>query len=185
MTARTTPNTRTTLMTPTTPAATPAVSASGKLKYSGVWGTDFTFPNETAISTLINDGYNIFRIRFAMERLAALSLSSTLQTAYLNNLAHVVSFTTKQGRYVVLDPHNYGRYSSNIVTDTNAFKTFRGNITGAFSTSGNVIFDTHNEYHDMNQILVLHLNRAAIDGVGAVGAASQYIMASGNSYSGA
>jgi endoglucanase len=47
------------------------------------------------------------------------------------------------------------------------------------------IFDTNNEYHDMDQTLVLNLNQAAINGIRGVGATSQYIFAEGNSYSGA
>ena len=47
------------------------------------------------------------------------------------------------------------------------------------------IFDTNNEYHDMDQTLVLNLNQAAINGIRGAGATSQYIFAEGNSYSGA
>lgn len=42
-----------------------------------------------------------------------------------------------------------------------------------------------NEYHDMDQTLVLNLNQAAINGIRGAGATSQYIFAEGNSYSGA
>lgn len=42
-----------------------------------------------------------------------------------------------------------------------------------------------NEYHDMDQDLVLQLNQAAIDGIRAAGATSQYIFVEGNSWSGA
>ncbi|KAJ0356254.1 hypothetical protein COL922a_014690, partial [Colletotrichum nupharicola] len=42
-----------------------------------------------------------------------------------------------------------------------------------------------NEYHDMDQDLVLNLNQAAIDGIRAAGATTQYIFVEGNSWSGA
>lgn len=45
--------------------------------------------------------------------------------------------------------------------------------------------DLDNEYHDMDQTLVLNLNQAAIDGIRAAGATSQYIFVEGNSYTGA
>lgn len=40
-------------------------------------------------------------------------------------------------------------------------------------------------YHDEDQTLVLNLNQAAINGIRAAGATSQYIAVEGNSYSGA
>ncbi|KAM0100160.1 hypothetical protein ACP6JE_005221 [Aspergillus fumigatus] len=42
-----------------------------------------------------------------------------------------------------------------------------------------------NEYHDMDQTLVLNLNQAAINAIRAAGATSQYIFVEGNSWSGA
>ena len=47
------------------------------------------------------------------------------------------------------------------------------------------IFDTNNEYHDEDQTLVLNMNQAAINGIRAAGATSQYIFVEGNSYTGA
>ena len=44
---------------------------------------------------------------------------------------------------------------------------------------------TDNEYHDMDQELVLNLNQAAIDGIREAGATEQYIFVEGNSYTGA
>lgn len=44
---------------------------------------------------------------------------------------------------------------------------------------------TRYRYHDEDQTLVLDLNQAAIDGIRAAGATSQYIAVEGNSYSGA
>ena len=46
-------------------------------------------------------------------------------------------------------------------------------------------FSLDNEYHDMESSLVLELNQAAIDGIRAVGATSQYIFVEGNAYTGA
>lgn len=48
-----------------------------------------------------------------------------------------------------------------------------------------MIFDTNNEYHDMDNNLVGQLNQAAINGIRGAGANSQYIFVEGNSYSGA
>lgn len=133
----------------------------------------------------MREGFNTFRIPFAMERMARNSLTSQLDAGYLANLTHVVNYVTNNGGYAVLDPHNYGRYYGNIITDVSGFQTFWKNLAAAFRSNSRAIFDTNNEYHDMDQNLVFKLNQAAIDGIRAAGAKSQYIFAEGNSYSGA
>ncbi|KAG5925421.1 hypothetical protein E4U42_004298 [Claviceps africana] len=155
----------------------------GPDKFPGVEGTDYTFPDENAINVLIKKGYNIFRIPFAMERMVAPSVSSPLQSDYLKGIKQTVELITKQGKHAILDAHNYGRYNGNTI-DTKAFQTFWKNLAGAFRDNANVIFDINNEYHDMEQTLVLQLNQAGINGIREAGATTQYILAEGNSYSG-
>ena len=92
-----------------------------------------------------------------------------------------------------------------IISTTSDFQTFWKNVAGKFVSNELVIFDTSqyhqpfsrttgllltkswtdNEYHDMDQDLVLKLNQAAIDGIRGAGAKSQYIFVEGNSYTGA
>ncbi|KAK2616634.1 hypothetical protein QQS21_000457 [Conoideocrella luteorostrata] len=182
-----------------------SVAEFGKGKYPGVWGVDFRFPDVNSIGALINEGYNIFRIPFAMERMVYPSMTSSLSTDYLNNLTHIVEFITRQGKHVIIEPHNFGRYNINDdnaftrswkwmtecfnshpdVFDIGAFGTFWRNLASAFHDNEKVIFDTNNEFHDIDQDLVLKLNQAAIDGIRASGATAQFIMVEGNSWSGA
>lgn len=54
-----------------------------------------------------------------------------------------------------------------------------------YAKNEKVIFDTNNEYHDMDNELVGRLNQAAIDGIRAAGATEQYIFVEGNSWTGA
>lgn len=54
-----------------------------------------------------------------------------------------------------------------------------------FADNDHVIFDTNNEYHDMDNSLVRDLNQAAIDAIRGAGATSQYIFVEGNAWSGA
>ncbi|KAK0110954.1 Endoglucanase gh5-1 [Cadophora gregata f. sp. sojae] len=157
----------------------------GQGAYPGVWGKDFTFPANGALDTLIGEGYNIFRIAFSMERLAPSGITGTLGPAYLANLTATVNHITSKGAYAILDPHNFGRFNGAIITDVNSFKTFWTNVANQFKSNSKVIFDTNNEYHDMDQTLVLNLNQGAIDAIRATGATSQYIFVEGNSYSGA
>lgn len=90
-----------------------------------------------------------------------------------------------RGAYAVVDPHNFGRYYNNIISDTSGFQAWWGTVASRFATNDRVVFDTNNEYHDMDNALVGQLNQAAINGIRAAGANTQYIFVEGNSYSGA
>jgi endoglucanase len=145
-----------------------------------VLGTDYIFPDTASIQTLMNQGMNIFRIPFLMERLAQGTITSALDAAYLSGLQTVVSFITAAGAHAVLDPHNYGRYDGNVITSTSDFQTFWTNVATEFKSNDKVIFDCNNEFHDMpSNELVVALNQACIDGVRAAGATTQYIFVEG------
>ncbi|KAE8144583.1 glycoside hydrolase [Aspergillus avenaceus] len=157
----------------------------GQTNLPGTLGTDYTWPDTSKIQTLRNDGMNVFRIPFLMERLVPSDMTGTPDSTYLKDLKTTVKSITDSGAYAVLDPHNYGRYSGSIITSTSDFKAFWKTVAGEFASNEKVIFDTNNEFHDMEQSLVLSLNQAAIDGIRAAGAKTQYIFVEGNSYSGA
>lgn len=151
----------------------------------GAWGTQYIFPDTSTIQVLMDKGMNIFRIAFLMERLVPNSMTGSFDADYLKNLTKVVNYVTNAGAHAVLDPHNYGRYNGAIISSTADFQTFWKNVATKFASNEKVIFDTNNEYHDMDQNLVLNLNQAAINGIRAAGATSQYIFVEGNSWSGA
>ncbi|KAF6833678.1 endoglucanase 3 precursor [Colletotrichum plurivorum] len=156
----------------------------GEKVLPGTWGTEFIFPDPATITTLRGQGYNTFRVQLKMERLTPNSLTAGFNTAYLQNLTQVVNHITSSGGWAVLDPHNYGRFYDNVITDTAAFQTWWKNFAAQFKSNDHVIFDTNNEYHSMDQTLVLNLNQAAINGIRATGA-TQYIFVEGNQWSGA
>ncbi|KAJ2894656.1 putative glycoside hydrolase family 5 protein [Zalerion maritima] len=157
----------------------------GENTYPGTYGTHFIFPDTSAIQTLMNEGMNTFRISFLMERMAVGSITASLDADYLANLTTVVDYITSAGGWAVLDPHNYGRYDGSIITSTSDFGAFWTKMATAFVSYDQVIFDTNNEYHGLDQDLVLDLNQAAIDAIRAAGATSQYIFVEGNAWSGA
>lgn len=133
----------------------------------------------------MSEGYNIFRVPFLMERMTPGSITASLAQVYLTNYTATINHITQAGGYAIIDPHNYGRFNGAVITDVAGFQTFWTNLAGTFKSNSKVIFDTNNEYHDMDQTLVLNLNQAAINGIRASGATSQYIFVEGNSYSGA
>ncbi|KAJ4351141.1 uncharacterized protein N0V89_006480 [Didymosphaeria variabile] len=120
-----------------------------------------------------------------MERMVPSSLTGAFGADYLKNYTATIDFITNAGAYAVLDPHNYGRYKSNIINSTSDFQSFWKNFAGQFKGNTKAIFDTNNEYNTMDQTLVLDLNQAAINGIRAAGATSQYIFVEGNQWSGA
>lgn len=85
----------------------------------------------------------------------------------------------------MVQPHNYGRYYDQIITDTDGFKQFWKTLAAVYKDNQNVIFDTNNEYNTMPGALVVKLNQAAIDGIRAAGATSQIINVEGNQWTGA
>ncbi|OLN83754.1 Endoglucanase gh5-1-like protein 2 [Colletotrichum chlorophyti] len=180
-------------------ASTSTTAKSGKFKWfgtnlsgaefgtgniPGTVGTDYIFPDAATVSTLLKDGYNTFRLQFLMERLVPSGLTGKFDTAYLAGLTKAIDQITTSGATVVLDPHNYGRFQNNIITDTAAFKTFFTNLATQFKSNDKIVYDTNNEYNSMDQDLVLKLNQAAIDGIRATGS-TQWIWAEGNSWTGA
>ena len=78
-----------------------------------------------------------------------------------------------------------GRYYDKVITDVDGFKAWWATAAKLFATNSKVVFDTNNEYHDMDNSLVVKLNQAAVDGIRGAGATSQYIFVEGNSYTGA
>ncbi|KAK8166459.1 endo-beta-1,4-glucanase [Phyllosticta citrichinensis] len=157
----------------------------GETNLPGTLGTDYVWPNLTTVGTFVQQGMNTFRVNFLMERLTENSMNATLNAAYLSDLKNTVNNITAQGAYAMIVPHNYGRFYSNIITDVSGFQTWWQQLATQFASNDKVIFDINNEFHDMEQSLVVQLNQAGINGIRAAGAASQYITVEGNAYTGA
>ncbi|RYO80708.1 hypothetical protein DL766_002933 [Monosporascus sp. MC13-8B] len=157
----------------------------GQNTLPGQLGKHYTWPASSAIDTLMRDGFNTFRVPITMERIIPNSLASSINETYAAGLDATVKYITGKGAYAIIDPHNFGRYYSNVITDVKGFGAWWSKIAARYADNGLVIFDTNNEYHDMDNNLVYRLNQAAIDAIRAAGATSQYIFVEGNSWSGA
>lgn len=55
----------------------------------GTLGTDYTWPDTSKIQVLRDDGMNVFRIPFLMERLAPNQMTGSLDATYLKDLKSV------------------------------------------------------------------------------------------------
>nr|ARO48344.1 cellulase [Stegonsporium opalus] len=157
----------------------------GEKNFTGVYGKEFTWYDLSSIDKFMAQGVNHFRLNFLMERLTPNNLTAPLDPLYLGNLTEQVNYITAKGAYAMIQPHNYGRFMGEIITDTAGFKTWWKNVAAEYKDNDLVVFDTNNEYHDMDQKLVFDLNQAAIDGVREAGATKQYITPEGNSWTGA
>ncbi|KAI1765874.1 glycoside hydrolase family 5 protein [Hypoxylon sp. FL1150] len=157
----------------------------GNTALPGQLGKDYTWPDHNAISTLIQKGFNTFRVPIMMERFIPQTLTGTVNETYAVGLDDIVTYITGQGAYAVIDPHNFGRYYNEIITDVSGFGAWWTVVAKRYATNEKVIFDTNNEFHDEDNTLVGQLNQAAIDAIRGAGATSQYIFVEGNSWTGA
>lgn len=157
----------------------------GNTALPGQLNKDFVWPSTSAIDTLLGTGMNTFRVPFMMERAIPSTLTGSFNETYVAGLDSTIKYITGKGAYAILDPHNFGRYYSNIITDVSGFGSWWGKVAARYKDNSLVIFDTNNEYHDEENTLVYQLNQAAIDAIRNAGATSQYIFVEGNSWSGA
>ncbi|KAI1368907.1 glycoside hydrolase family 5 protein [Xylaria arbuscula] len=157
----------------------------GNTALPGQLGKDYTWPDQNAINTMISKGMNTFRVPIMMERFVPNQLTGTVNATYAQGLDSIVNYITGKGAYAVIDPHNFGRYYSNVITDTNGFGSWWSTMAKRYASNEKVIFDTNNEFHDEDNTLVANLNQAAITAIRAAGATSQYIFVEGNSWTGA
>jgi endoglucanase len=114
--------------------------------FPGRYGTEFIWPTLSTYDTFIARGFNTFRINFYMERLIPNSLSGSPDPGYLRNLTEQIDYVTSKGAYAMVQPHNYGRYYKEIITDTSGFQKWWQTVASQYKDNSRVIWDTNNEY---------------------------------------
>lgn len=162
--------------------------ASGNLP--GTFGSDYTYPTFAEIDYFASKGLNTIRLPFRWERLQQTLLGS-FDPAEFNRLNGVVEYATSRGLHVILDPHNYARYSlgnnvrligSDIPNST--FADLWGRLANVYKANDKVIFGLMNEPHSMATEQWVVAASAAIDAIRGA-AAGNLILVPGNGYSGA
>lgn len=76
----------------------------------GVYGTNYTKPSLQALQALSGRGLKVVRISFRWERIQP-TLGGSLDTTYLGYLLQVLRDANTAGLKVIVDMHNYGRYT--------------------------------------------------------------------------
>lgn len=75
--------------------------------------TNYTFNNEASFKYFAEKGFSVVRVPVKWERLQP-SLSGPLDEKYLGGLKQNVAWAKAHGTSVIIDLHNYGRYSTTI-----------------------------------------------------------------------
>ncbi|KAK4548300.1 hypothetical protein LTR36_010170 [Oleoguttula mirabilis] len=151
----------------------------------GVYSTDYTWFNLSTIDVFVSQrAMNSFRINILMERLVPGSLTnSAMDPDYLGNLTETVEYITGKGAYAIITPMNGGRYYGSVINSTSDFEGFWRTVAGVFKDNQLVMFNANSGYHNISTQQVVDLNQAAINGIRAAGATSQYITVEGNDHS--
>jgi endoglucanase len=153
----------------------------------GTYNAHYTYPTQAEINYFTGKGANTFRLPFLWERLQR-TLNADFNTAELQRISQFVSRATAKGAYVVLDPHNYGRYQGSVIgspaVPNAAFSDFWSRLADMFKSNDRVIFGLMNEPNNMpsTEQWVTSAN-AAIAGIRATGA-TNLILVPGNGWSG-
>jgi endoglucanase len=114
--------------------------------FPGLYGKEYIWPTLSTYDTFIAKGFNTFRINFYMERLIPNSLTGSPDPGYLRNLTEQVNYVTSRGAYAMIQPHNYGRYYKQVITDASAFGKWWQTVAAQYKDNPRVIWDTNNEY---------------------------------------
>lgn len=170
------------------------VQAWGVDNVPGVYDQQYTYPTSAEVNYYIGKGVNVFRLPFAWERLQP-SLNGSLDATELGRLNNFVTYATGQGASVILDPHNYARYSpqpytySNNVIGTNvpeaAFANLWSRLAGEYKNNSRVVFGLMNEPHDLSSTATwVSAANAALSAIRTAGA-TNLVTVPGNYYTGA
>ncbi|WFU09156.1 glycoside hydrolase family 5 protein [Rhizobium sp. CB3090] len=154
---------------------------------SGVPGTNYTYPSEDTVRYFANKGMNVVRLPFRWERLQPV-LGQPLDGMELQRLKDAVDLIQKHGMAVVLDPHNFGYYDKDQLTQAPAtdlaFGDFWARLAVEFDNQKGVFFGLMNEPHDIKAPDWLEAANTAIRSIRTVGARN-LILVPGTNWTGA
>jgi endoglucanase len=152
----------------------------------GTYGTTYTWPTSAEVDHFTQIGMNVFRLPFLWERLQQ-QQNAAFDAAEEQRLTSFVSYATNKGAYVIVDPHNYARYYTQVIgsgVPVSAFVDFWTKLATLFKDNPRVIFGVMNEPNSMATELWLQDANAAIAAIRSTGA-TQLILVPGNAWTGA
>jgi len=159
----------------------------GESHLPGVYGTDYIYPNADEIDYFVAKGLSILRVPFRWERLQR-SLNGELDADEIARLDGVVTHATAAGTLVLLDPHNYARYSGNLIGSSqvprSAFADLWRRLALRYRSNPLVAFGLMNEPNQMATEDWLSSANAALEAIRAAGA-TNLVTVPGNAWTGA
>lgn len=145
----------------------------------GKHGHDYSYPISTYTPGYKNTEYflqrgmNSFRLGFIWERLQP-TLDREFDPVEFGRLRDTVAELTRQGAWLVLNPHNYARYEGELVGSQHAeiprFAELWSRLATAFGENPRVIFGLMNEPHGIEADTWVKAANAAIDAIRRTGA---------------
>jgi endoglucanase len=158
----------------------------GQGKYPGVYAKDYIYPTHQEVDYFFGKGLKLFRLPFAWERLQR-QLKTPLDASELAHLDDFVQYATGKGAHVILDPHNYARYSGQViggVVEAAALADLWTRLAQRYNSNARVIYGLMNEPHDMPTETWRDSAQAAVQAIRSTGS-TNLILVPGNAWSGA
>jgi endoglucanase len=135
----------------------------------------------------LSKGMNVFRIPFRWERIQPRPFDD-LESADMDQLDKAIAFATSNGAFVILDPHNYGRYKGQLIgseaTPVAAFADLWRRLSERYRGNQRVIFGLMNEPFGMPPLNWLSTANTTIAAIRATGA-TNLILVPGSHHSSA
>lgn len=153
----------------------------------GTYGRDYIYPSTEDIAEFSNLGMNTIRVPFLWERVQR-KLNGPLDRMELGHLDAVVMAAHGHQMTVILDPHNYGSYSGQIIgsakVSTKAFAQFWRELAKYYRDEPYVAFGLMNEPNRQMADEWAEIAQSAVYAIRKAGA-HQLILVPGTIYSGA
>jgi endoglucanase len=163
----------------------------------GVLGTTYQYPNQKSVDYFSGKGMNVFRFPILWERIQP-QLFDPFNQNEAALIDKFISETTAKGKFVILDPHNYGRYGQGRHTydvgpenaigsadvPLESFYDLWSRLAARYKNNNKVIFNLMNEPHDMPTETWVTAANGAIQAIRNQGAGN-LILVPGNRYTGA
>jgi endoglucanase len=155
--------------------------------FPGTFGTDYTYPDSHYVSGYTSPSYyaskkmTVFRLPFSWERIQP-TLSQALSSTESTRLSTTVTDLLATGASVILDVHNYARYSGMIIGSSSvtqaAFADLWSRLAMQYGSQPKIIFGLMNEPHDIDNATWVNAAQAAITAIRATGATNLILVSS-------
>jgi endoglucanase len=168
------------------------IDSAGNGAIPGVHGKDYVYPDPAyaggyrSADYFLSKRMNTFRLPFRWERLQP-ARTQPFAGAELARLKTTVGNLTSKGAVVLLDPHNYARYGTQVIgagIPNSHFADFWSRLAQEFKGNASVIFGLMNEPFNLPTEQWVNAANAAIAAIRATGA-TNLILVPGNAWSGA